>query len=120
MNLRPHVVIIIARCSHSQQSFGIRFEQKEHGQWMGDWAFAIKETAAKKEGYDRSQITGAFKFDSTYPGCPSCHAKGIYKCGSCSKVVCWDGERHTVTCSWCGVTSQLSGKIESLNAGRDR
>lgn len=120
MNLRPHVVIIIARCRHSQQSFGIRFEQKEHGKWIGDWAFTIKETAAQKEGYDRSQITGAFGFDSTYPGCPSCHFKGIYKCGRCNKVACWDGESQTVKCPWCGVVGQLRGKIEKLDAGRDR
>lgn len=56
----PNVVIIMARCSHSKQSFGIRMEEKFPSQWTADWAFAIKEAAAQHEGYDKSEIAGSF------------------------------------------------------------
>lgn len=121
MNELPNVVIVTARCSHNRQGFAIRFEQKAHGQWIADWAFAVKETLARKarkEEYDRSEITGAFGFDAAYPGCPHCRAKGVFKCG-CGKVACWDGERGAITCPWCGARGKLSGHIESLGAGGD-
>ena len=70
--ITPKVVIIMARCSHSKQSFGIRLEEKLTSQWMADWAFPIKEVAAKREGYDKSEIAGSFSVDDAYPGCPHC------------------------------------------------
>lgn len=112
------VVIIIARCSHTKQAFGIRFEEKAKGQWIADWAFAVKETYASKEGYDRNTIIGTFMFDTSYSGCPYCQAKSIYKC-SCGKVNCWDGQTNIVICSWCAQTVTLGGQIEMLNAGED-
>jgi hypothetical protein len=115
----PNVVIVMARCSRSGQGFGIRFEEKARSQWIADWAFAIKEAVARKEGYDRGEITGTFGFATAYPGCPHCHAPSIFQC-SCGKVACWDGERRTVTCPWCKVTVELDSQIERLSAGRDR
>jgi hypothetical protein len=119
MNPIPHVVIVLARCSQNRQGFGIRFEEKAASRWSADWAFAIKETTARKEGYDRAEIRGAFGSDPAYPGCPHCGARGIFKC-NCGKVACWDGERRVVTCPWCGSTGGLSGHVESLRAGNDR
>ena len=119
MSQLPNVVIVMARCSHNQQGFGIRFEEKSQGQWACDWAFAVKDATASKEGYDRGEIAGAFGFDSTYLGCPHCRAPTFFKCG-CGKVGCWDGERQTVTCPWCEVRIELSGQIESLGVKRDR
>jgi len=119
LNELPNVVIVMARCSRSRQGFGIRFEEKVRGRWIADWAFAIKETLARREGYDRGTISGAFGFDTSYPGCPHCRAPSIFQC-VCGKVACWDGERRTATCPWCGATVELRGHIESLSAGRDR
>ncbi|MBM3143085.1 MAG: hypothetical protein FJ005_08645 [Chloroflexi bacterium] len=115
----PSVVVVIARCSRNKQWWGIRFEEKLPGRWTADWAFVIKEAVARREGYDRGKITGVFVLDAAYPGCPHCGAMSVFKC-RCGKVACWDGERYTVTCPWCGATLKLSGQIESLSAGRDR
>lgn len=112
------VVIVMARCNRTKQNFGIRFEEKQKGQWTADWAFAVKETYAKKEGYDLNTITGTFTFDSAYPGCLYCLAKGIFKC-SCGKVNCWDRKTNIVTCAWCGQTDELSGQIEKLSVEVD-
>ena len=119
MNEMPQVVIVMARCSGSKQSFGIRFEEKARGQWAADWAFAVKETSASKEGYDRGKVTGNFWFDDGYPGCPYCRVRSIFRCG-CGKVACWDGERRTVTCPWCNGAGELRGQIDALTAGTDR
>lgn len=113
-----NVVIVMARCSRDKLSFGIRLEEKSPRQWTADWAFAVKETLAKKEGYGRNEIRGAFLLDGAYPGCPYCKVKGFVKCG-CGKVACWDSERTTVTCPWCGDTSAIGGQIEGLAAGGD-
>lgn len=118
MSSLPNVVIIMARCRHSGQGFGIRFEEKSRSQWVGDWAFPVKEQVAKKEGYDRSEIRGTFSFDEAYPGCPHCGAKDLFKC-HCSKVACWDGESRTVVCPWCKAKCRLTEQVRSLRAGND-
>lgn len=121
----PKVVIIMARCSHSKQSFGIRLEEKLTGQWTADWAFPIKEAGAKREGYDKSEIGGSFSLDAAYPGCPYCQPKSFVLCygglfSRCNKVSCGDGEQDsTYTCPWCGNTAKISGHIQSLSAGKD-
>ena len=119
MSETPNVVIVMARCSRGEGSFGIRFEEKALGEWIGDWAFAMKEASAKREGYDRGEIRGGLAFEAGYPGCPHCESQGIFKCG-CGKVACWDGESPTVTCPWCASSGELRGQIESLRAEADR
>ena len=79
----------------------------------------MKEAVAKREGYDKSQISGSFAMEPAFPGCPHCQGRGFVKCG-CGKVACWNGESQTVTCPWCGQCGQLGGQIESLDAGGDR
>lgn len=122
--ITPKVVIIMARCSHSKQSFGIRLEDKLTGQWMADWAFPIKEAAAKREGYDKSEIAGSFSVDDAYSGCPDCEQKSFVKCGGalfsrCNKVSCGGEQGSFHACPWCGNKAQINGYIESLSAGND-
>jgi len=119
VNELPNVVIVMGRCRSNRQDFGIRFEEKSRNQWTADWTFAVKESAAKKEGFDRSEITGSFGFDRSYPGCPHCHATSAFKCG-CGKVACWDGETRAVICPWCSFEGELNGAVDSLGIGRDR
>jgi hypothetical protein len=119
MTERLNVVIVMARCRQSRQPFGLRFEEKQPGHWLADWAFPLKETSARREGYDRSEIRGAFGFDTGFPGCPSCRAHSIFRCG-CGKVACWDGEQQVVTCPWCGNTARLEGTIDRLSMEHDR
>ncbi len=120
MNQLLNVVIVLARCSRSRQPFGMRFEEKGRGSWVVDWAFALPEATARKEGYDRNTITGSFALDPKYPGCPGCGCKGWFLCGSCGKVACWNGEQRVVTCPWCSASGELSGTVSSLASGSDR
>ncbi len=115
----PQVVIIMARCSSSKQSFGIRLEEKLAGEWKADWAFAMKESTATREGYDRNNIVGSFSIDSAYPGCPHCELSSFVKCSKCQKVSCEGEQGNAHTCTWCGNQAQISGYIESLSAGND-
>jgi hypothetical protein len=113
-----NVVIVIARCHDTRETFGVRFEEKSQHRWVADWAFAIKDAVAKKEGYYQGEISGIFEFETGYPGCPYCHAISIFRCG-CGKVACWDGQHRTVTCPWCSTTGELSGTVESLSVRGD-
>jgi hypothetical protein len=120
MKTGMNAVVVLARCSHSQLPFGIRFEEKTSGRWAADWAFAVQEAAAKREGYDRGSVSGSFAFDAAYPGCPSCRAASCFRC-SCGNIACWNGEQHSVTCPWCRCTGELSsGTVSDLNVGGDR
>jgi hypothetical protein len=121
MSKLPNVAIVLAACCASRQPYGIRFEEKVPGQWVANWAFAIKESAAKKEGYDRGAINGAFGFDPAYPGCPACRASSFFQCG-CGGRGCWDGESLRVTCPWCHMTDEIARDrwITSLDIRHDR
>jgi hypothetical protein len=114
-----NIVIAMGRCSQSKQGFGIRFERREANQWQATWAFGMKETVAKKEGYEKTEMNGSFAVDEAFPGCPHCAAHSFFRCG-CGKLACWNGESRTVTCPWCGRTGELSGEITSLDGGADR
>jgi len=116
----PHVVIVLAKCCYEKGAFGIRFEEMERGIWAGTWAFAVKESYARKEKYDKNTIHGTIAFIPEYPGCPYCKAKGIFLCGMCNKVSCYDGESDTVICPHCNAKLRLQDKIKHLNAGGDR
>ncbi len=119
MESMPKVVIIMARCSKENQAFGIRLEEKSPGEWIGDWAFALKEKTAKKEGFGSTSIAGSFAFSDEYPGCPHCKVKSLVKC-DCEGSTCWDGETRRVKCSWCGKKAKIAGEVKDLKAGHDR
>lgn len=118
MNEMLNVVVVLARCVRSKEHFGIRLEEKEEDKWVADWAFAVKERYAKKEGYDKEEIMGVFAIDAVYPGCPHCQSKLLVKCG-CGRVACWDGEKRLITCPWCGAKSEIAGVVDRLSAMED-
>jgi hypothetical protein len=112
------VVIVVGRCNHTGDTYGIRFEEQGAGVWVFDWAFRIRPEAARREGYDRTVIEGRFVRGEHYPGCPSCGAPGFFLCG-CGRVNCWDGEHQEVTCAWCKERILLGESITSLRAEGD-
>jgi hypothetical protein len=112
------VLIVMGQCARSRQGFGIRIEHAG-GHWVGTWAFPMKDAAAKREGYDKTELTGTFAIGPAYPGCPHCKATGWVTCGACSKLACWDGDSHTVVCPWCGNRADVGGEIGRLVAGQD-
>lgn len=117
---KPNVVIVMARCCRENAAFGIRYEEMERNVWAGSWAFPVKESYARKENYEKNAINGTIVFLPEYPGCPYCKAKGIFLCGRCHKVACYDGERKTVTCPHCKSQLKLGDRIRHLSAGGDR
>ena len=114
-----NIMIVVARCSRAKQGLGIRFERQGARQWAATWAFALKESTAKREGYDQQRMEGAFGFDPAFPGCPHCGSHGFFVCG-CGKVACWNAESRTVTCPWCGATGEVGGEVNNIAAGGDR
>lgn len=122
----PNVVIIMARCSQTKQSFGIRLEERSSSCWIADWAFPIQELTAKKEGYGNIEISGSFSVDAAYPGCPHCQRRSYCLCGGnsfskCNKVGCDDEEENNkYSCPWCNKKVVIDGSITSLTVGGDR
>ena len=115
----PRVMVVVTMCAKKKQAFGIRFEELAASQWAATWAFPIQAAVAKREGYDRTELRGAFAFAESYPGCPFCLARSIVKC-PCGKVACWDSDVRTVVCPWCGHQGQLEGSLESVRSAKDR
>jgi hypothetical protein len=118
MGAQYKTAIVVARCSRTKQSFGIRFTEKNSKQWFADWAFAINDASSSK-GHGQTEITGGLGFDPAYPGCPHCEARGALKCG-CGKVACWDGVNKNFICPWCNQTGTIEiGEIDRLSAASD-
>lgn len=103
--------VVVARCMHSKQPFGIRME-KQSDAWHCTWAFKINEKSAKNEGYDTVMVSGRVELDEEYPGCPYCGAMGWFSCGGCGNITCYSGESDIVTCSWCNQKSKCQATDE--------
>jgi hypothetical protein len=113
-----NVKIVLGRCCSAGLLFGMRFEETGRGRWVADWAFPMKEGAARREKFDRTEVGGIFAFAAEYPGCPGCGVRSVFQCG-CGKVACWDAESKRVRCPWCGQSGTLDGTIDRLVAGGD-
>ena len=48
-------VVLIAKCGERHKTYGMRLEKTGHDRWLTTWAFPIKESSAKREGYDKVQ-----------------------------------------------------------------
>jgi len=116
---RNKVGVIIAKCSNVKDLFGIRIENFEDDNWISNWAFKIKEDVAKREGYDKTKISGSFLISSEYPGCPYCGNNNYVYC-CCGKVSCHNSNDEIFTCPWCGSSGPLSGPITEMYIGSDR
>jgi len=94
--------VILSKCSVHNRTFGIRIE-KRNSDWVRTWAFKIDEAEARREGFDKTTITGTLDKCHDYPGCPYCgEISGFVLCG-CGKLSCWNPGRKSIICYWCGM-----------------
>ena len=95
-------VVLIAKCGESHKSYGIRMEKTGTDRWLTTWAFPIKDSSAKREGYDKIQVKGDISFSDDYPGCPYCGGHGLTLC-PCGHLSCTIMRSNVFTCEWCGM-----------------
>ena len=108
--------VITVKCEKTKKLYGVRMEEVSRNNWVGNWAFPIKESQAKMEKYDREKMSGTFSLDAEYPGCPHCGAMGIFKCSYCGTLNGHDGASH-VTCAQCGKDADIGGNITEMSGG---
>lgn len=112
-------VVILAKCGDHHKAYGMRVERAERDQWLVIWAFPIRESAAKRENYDKTTVKGAIAFADEYPGCPYCGRKELTLC-SCGRLNCTIVNSGVFTCEWCGVRGQIGAYTgEAITAGMD-
>lgn len=112
-------VVLIAKCGESHKTYGMRLEKTGHDRWLTTWAFPIKESSAKREGYDKVQVKGDISFADDYPGCPYCGGRGLTLC-SCGHLSCTILRNDIFTCEWCGTQGQIGDYSgETITAGTD-
>lgn len=105
----PEARIAMCKCKEAKgMTYGVRFQRAGDG-WKYTWAFKMKESSAKREGYDNTQIMGNIYPDDSYPGCPYCSTKYFVVCGACQHLNCNIKTGETFTCDWCGNTGTLGG-----------
>ena len=112
-------VVLIAKCGERHKTYGMRMEKTERDRWRATWAFPIRESSAKREGYDKTQVKGNLSFAEDYPGCPYCGGQRVTLC-SCGHLSCTILKNHIFTCEWC----KSQGRIgtyngEAITAGTD-
>jgi len=117
----PSVVILLARCARQQdRTFGIRLEERTADSWYATWAFALPESMAAREGYDRTETRGSFQLDEAeYPGCAHCRNPGFVLCARCDRLGCWSPTEPIYRCPWCSASGPVGGEITRLRAGGD-
>ena len=118
--IKKEATIALCKCKETHKTYGVRFEKTSEGNWVYTWAFPMKESAAKREGYDGTVIEGNIKPREDYPGCPYCGAKYFVIC-SCGKLNCNIGTPGLFTCEWCDMIGELGGYDGGgFHAGGDR
>lgn len=115
---KNNVQSLLCKCTRNSKLFSIRIENKE-GSWEMTWAFKIEEKSAKSDKYNKITIRGSIGAGSSYPGCPYCGTKDLFKCGKCGKLTCWNGQDAQVTCQHCNVVGKLEGTIQELFVNED-
>ena len=117
----PEATVAVCKCKEAHKTYGVRFEKISHLNWKYTWAFPMKESTAKREGYDATLIQGSIMPTDEYPGCPYCGVKYFVVC-QCGKLNCNTGGVNGVfTCQWCGLTGELSSYGgEGVKSGGDR
>ena len=120
--------VILAKCSVHSGTFGIRVEKREND-WVSTWAFPIDESRAKREGFDKTKVTGSFRAVEGYPGCPYCGTAALVQCG-CGKMFCYKesgtsakSERkaeNSLRCPWCNLVTKEIRDVESFTVKTDR
>ncbi|MBQ5921954.1 MAG: hypothetical protein IIW91_01240 [Alistipes sp.] len=112
--------VALCKCGETKKIYGVRFQRMESGNWKYTWAFPMRSTTAKREGYDNTIIEGMIEPEMEYPGCPYCGTKYFVIC-SCGKLNCNIGHNNRFTCGWCHTSGTLTayggGGIQS---GGDR
>ena len=100
--------VALCKCGKTHKVYGVRFEKAGKKHWKYTWAFPIKESTAKHEGYDKTSIVGVIEPTNDYPGCPYCKAQSFVIC-SCGRLNCdnTSGLGGLFTCEWCGTTGKL-------------
>ena len=119
MNANNEAIIVLCKCGEHHKTYGIRAEKRGRDTWMCTWAFPIKESAAKHEGYDKSSMRGSIAFSEEFPGCPYCGGRNWTVC-SCGRLNCTIVKNNLFICEWCGAQGKI-GKYagESITAGVD-
>lgn len=117
-NLNEKAFAIIAKCSRTQNTFGITVNPLSDNQFALIWAFRMKDGQGKREGYENQHVKGSVIFDENFNGCPYCGSKQFYLCSNCGKVSCFHGEKE-VTCPTCGTRSvvRMVEEIELTGGG---
>lgn len=106
MNKFKEAVVLLAKCGEQHKTYGMRAEKISNDHWIITWAFPIKESAAHREGYDKTTVRGTIEFSSDYPGCPYCGGNSITLC-SCGNVSCTILKNDMFTCEWCKTDSTI-------------
>lgn len=115
----PEAVIVLAKCPQAHKTYGMRVEKQRPDGWKITWAFPIKESAARREGYDKTTIRGNIAFSGEYPGCPYCKQTAVTLC-SCGRLNCTHLNDGVFTCEWCGTRGAIgSYSGETIVAGMD-
>lgn len=86
---------------------------------MITWAFPIKESSAKREGYDKIRVQGQIDFAESYPGCPYCGQTGFTLC-NCGHLNCTILRNGLFKCEWCGAEGTIGAYTgDAISAGVD-
>jgi hypothetical protein len=69
--------VLLSKCSKHGKTFGIRVE-KRGNDWIRTWIFPISDDAARREGFDKTNITASFNVTKEFPWCPYCGTHGMF------------------------------------------
>jgi hypothetical protein len=100
-------VLTIAKCTETEDDFGLHLTQIEEGVWIMDYTFVPRPHAVLTENqWSAERVTGKFNGgDSDFEGCPHCGNRQMFRC-DCEHISCFVTNNHDFepfNCPWCGL-----------------
>lgn len=110
-------IISQCQCVLEKKNFDIYFYQKSPEYWLAcdiNLVHGHEQNAANK-----LSIRGSIDTDPSYPGCPHCGSRGIFKHVECGRLSCWIPKTSSATCAWCNQHFSVTASISDLDGRAD-
>lgn len=113
--------LVPARCCETDQPYFNEFEYRSAG-WTAVRTTVPEVGTAGGSSVNEREATlqGPFEFLPQYDGCPHCPNTGLFQCGHCEELACWNVSKSLVTCPHCGAETNIEGDFESMDAQEKR
>lgn len=101
-----------ARCNVVDRLFFVRYDYAADDCWV--YTYGIKEIPNQNK-ISNDIIANQYRRGPQYK-CPYCANKGMFECGACGSINCYDDKKKIVECVVCKRKNRVEGYIDNIKS----